>query len=88
MKRLRHICCIIAEFNLPVPYSATPADAVNELLFELLTRQLSQLGHREVLLQDHDCSQLLHYLGLHAASSATADRPAREQDEDTNGNTF
>ena len=62
-------------------YSVTAADGVNELLFDLLTRQLSQLGHREVLLQENDCRLLLLNLDLQAA----ADRPTKDNDEDTIG---
>lgn len=49
---------------------------MNELLFDLLARQLSQLGLREVLLQESDCRQLLENLELQAA----ADRVSKEDD--------
>lgn len=72
---------LCAEFTLPVQYNVTAADRVNELLFELLTRQLAQLGHREVLLQESDCRLLLHNLDLQAAAS----RHHKDNDEDTIG---
>lgn len=61
-----NVDCI--EFSLPVRYEPSPADAVNELLFELLSRQLGQLGLREVLLEESDCRQLLENLELQAAA--------------------
>lgn len=64
------------EFKAPIRYIPNPADTVNELLFDLLTRQLSQLGLREVILQEGDCRQLLENLNLQAA----ADCPHKEED--------
>jgi len=56
-----------------VRYGPTEADGVNELLFELLTRQLDELGHREVTLQEEDCRQLLASLELESAAATTSD---------------
>uniref|UniRef100_A0A0N7ZXW0 Protein SZT2 n=1 Tax=Daphnia magna TaxID=35525 RepID=A0A0N7ZXW0_9CRUS len=66
----------VQEFKAPIRYIPNPADTVNELLFDLLTRQLSQLGLREVILQEGDCRQLLENLNLQAA----ADCPHKEED--------
>ena len=49
-------------------YSVTEADWVNDLLFELLTRQLSQLGHREVILEESDCHLLMKNLNLQTSA--------------------
>ena len=54
-------------------YCVTEADWVNDLLFELLTRQLSQLGHREVILEENDCRLLLKNLNLQAAADCKTD---------------
>ena len=54
-------------------YGPTEADGVNQLLFELLTRQLDELGHREVTLQEEDCRQLLASLELESAAATTSD---------------
>jgi hypothetical protein len=61
-------CFWLTEFKSPVRYIPSSADTVNELLFDLLTRQLSQLGLQEVILQDNDCRELLKNLELQAAS--------------------
>lgn len=54
-------------------YSVTEADWVNDLLFELLTRHLSQLGHREVILEESDCRLLLKNLNLQAAADCKSE---------------
>jgi hypothetical protein len=70
------MCLRSAEFKSPVRYSPSAADSVNELLFDLLTRQLSQLGLQEVILQESDCRELLKNLDLQAA----ADSPLKDND--------
>ena len=60
-------------------YGPTETDGVNELLFQLLIRQLAELGHREVALQEEDCRQLLINLELESANSP----PSPPEDEVT-----
>ena len=88
MKRMKRIISVlIIEFSIPllhrVPSTGAPsADSANDLLFELLTRQLSQLGHREVILQEEECHQFLVNLNLQVAGEPLANH---KEDEDTNG---
>lgn len=70
------------EFGVPLQYTVTAADWCNNLLFDLLTRQLSNLGHREVVLQDSECQLLLEYLHLQAAADPLSNR---EEDGEYNG---